>query len=77
MKRIVMTLAQVQTMVAKEDGYSTRKEWLADAETIGYWNPNSINCLVEVENIGFCKDGLTKWYSFEDAEGRPCIYFKH
>ena len=77
MKRIVMTLTQIQSMVAKEDGYDTRKEWLEDAEEIGYWNPQSILCLVEIENMGYCRDGATRWYTFEDAQGRPCIYFRH
>lgn len=77
MKRIIMTIEEIQTMVAKEDGYDSRKEWLADAEEIGYWNPYSIICLIEVENMGFCRDGVTRWYTFEDSKDRPCIYFKH
>lgn len=77
MKRIVMTIEQIQTMVAKQDGYDSRKEWLEDAEEIGYWNPYSIACLFEVENMGYCRDGVTRWYAFEDTKGRSCIYFKH
>ena len=78
MKRIVMTIEQIQTMVAKADGYDTREEWLEDAEAIGYWNPYSIICIVgECANFGFCKDGVTRWYTFEDYKGRPCIYFRH
>lgn len=78
MKRIIMTIEQIQTMVAKEDGYDSRKEWLEDAEKIGYWNPYSFICLIgEGFNMGFCRDGITRWYTFEDTKGRPCIYFKH
>lgn len=78
MKRIIMTIEQIQTMVAKEDGYDSRKEWLEDAEEIGYWNPYSIICLIdECSNMGLCRDGITRWYTFEDFNGRPCIYFKH
>lgn len=78
MKRIVMTIEQIQTMVAKEDGYDTRKEWLEVAEEIGYWNPYSVICLIGEEiEMGFCRDGVTRWYTFEDAKGRPCIYFRH
>lgn len=24
----------------------------------------------------FCRDGITRWYTFEDFEERPCIYFR-
>ena len=59
MKRIVMTIEQIQTMVAKEDGYDTREEWLEDAEEIGYWNVYSPICLIgECLNFGFCRDGV-------------------
>lgn len=33
--------------------------------------------LVDVENMGFCKDGVTRWYTFYDDEGNKCIYFKY
>lgn len=33
--------------------------------------------LVDVENMGFCKDGVTCWYTFYDDEGNKCIYFKY
>lgn len=78
MKRIVMTIEQIQTMVAKADGYDTREEWLEDAEEIGYWNIYSPICLLgESLNFGFCRDGVTKWYAFENYKGQPCIYFQH
>ena len=76
MKRIVMTIEQIQTMVAKEDGYDSRREWLEDAEAIGYGNPYGIISIVDVDNMGFCKDGVTRWYTFDDTKGRPCIYFR-
>lgn len=77
MKRIVMTIEQIQTMVAKADGYDSREEWLEDAEKI-YPNPYHIIWLIgEGFDMGFCRDGVTRWYTFEDFKGRPCIYFKH
>lgn len=33
--------------------------------------------LVDVENMGFCKDGVTRWYHFEDENGNPAVYYKH
>lgn len=35
-----------------------------------------IMALVDVENMGWCKDGVSRWYTF-DLDGEPCIYFKH
>lgn len=36
-----------------------------------------ICALVDVENMGFCKDRKTRWYMFTDENGEPAIYFKH
>lgn len=33
--------------------------------------------LVDVENMGFCKDGVTRYYMFTDEDGNPAIYFKY
>lgn len=30
----------------------------------------------EVENMGFCKDGVTRWYHFE-IDGNPFYTLKH
>lgn len=35
-----------------------------------------ICALVDVENMGFCADGVTRWYHF-DLDGEPVVYFKH
>lgn len=35
-----------------------------------------IMALVEVENMGFCKDGVTRWYTFTNEDGERAIYFK-
>lgn len=35
-----------------------------------------ICALVDVENMGFCKDGVTRWYTFTNDDGDPAIYFK-
>ena len=35
-----------------------------------------INALVEVENMGFCRDGVTRWYTFTNESGEPAIYYK-
>lgn len=36
-----------------------------------------ITALVDVENMGFCKDGVTRWYRFKDENGQDAIYFKY
>ena len=36
-----------------------------------------IGALVDVENIGFCKDGVTRFYMFNDENRNPAIYFKN
>lgn len=35
-----------------------------------------IMAIIDVDNMGFCKDGVTRWYTF-DMDGESCIYFKH
>lgn len=32
--------------------------------------------LVDVENMGFCKDGVTRWYHFTNDDGNPAVYYK-
>lgn len=36
-----------------------------------------IMALVDVENMGFCKDGVTRWYHFTNEDGKPAVYYKH
>ena len=36
-----------------------------------------ICALVDVENMGFCKDDVTRWYHFTNNKGEACIYIKH
>lgn len=36
-----------------------------------------ICALVDVENMGFCKDGITRCYHFHDENGNPAVYFKY
>lgn len=36
-----------------------------------------ICALVDVENMGFCKDGVTRWYYFTDSNGNPAVYYKY
>ena len=72
MKRIYMTLVQIETMVARADGYDSVAEWREDCGD----DYMSIYDLVGVENMGFSRDGA-KWYTFEDTQGRPCIYYKY
>lgn len=61
-KRIVMTLDQVRA----ESTYFMMTHDL----TAG------IGALVAVENMGYCKDGVTRWYHFTDNDGLPCVYYK-
>ena len=40
-------------------------------------NQLGICALVNVENMGFCKDDITRWYHFTNNAGEACIYIKH
>lgn len=35
-----------------------------------------IMALIDIDNMGFCKDGVTRWYVFQ-IDGEECIYFKY
>lgn len=63
MKRRVMTFDEVRA----ESAYFQ--------ETSDY--EAGIHTLVDVENMGYCKDGRTRWYVFTDNNGKPAIYFKN
>ena len=47
---------------------------LDDGETV---EDLGICALVDVENMGFCKDDVTRWYHFTNNKGEACIYIKH
>ena len=36
-----------------------------------------ICALVDVENMGFGRDGGTRWYHFTDEEGYTAVYYKY
>lgn len=63
MTRIKMTLDQIRNESAM---YAETQD-----RTLG------ICALVDVENMGWCKDGVTRWYTFTNASGQPAIYFKY
>ena len=63
MKRIVMSIIEIR----KESIYFQMTEDLSAG----------ICALVDVENMGFCKDGVTRWYHFTDEEGNPAVYYKY
>lgn len=62
MKRVVMTLDQIR----EESVYFA----MTNDMTAG------IMALVDVENMGFCKDGVTRWYHFTNEDGQPAVYYK-
>ena len=63
MKRRIMTLEEIR------------------AESIYYLETGDktagILTLVDVDNMGWCSDNITRWYTFTDENGTPAIYFKH
>ena len=61
-KRRTVTIDEIRKY-AKENGVD-------DADELG------VMALVSVENMGFCKDGTTRWYIFE-MDDEPCIYYKY
>lgn len=65
MQRVKMTLEQIR-----------------EESTLSYIDPEAaktagIMALVDVENMGFCRDGVTRWYHFTNADGQPAVYFKY
>lgn len=63
MKRVRMTLDQIR----EESTYFL----MTHDMTAG------ITALVDVENMGFCKDGKTRWYHFTNEDGNPAVYYKY
>ena len=51
---------------------------LKDAHEM-YGNPDDYGIMAcyEVENMGFCKDGKTRWYHFRSVDGVPAYTFKY
>lgn len=46
----------------------------------GFGEPadGGIMAIVAVENMGFCKDGVTRWYHFDMPDtGEPAVFYKH
>lgn len=63
MKRVRMTLAEIREQ-------STYYLLTGD-------NSAGICALVDVEDMGFCKDGVTRWYHFTNEDGQPAVYYKY
>ena len=59
--RTVMTIEQIRKEANMDQN---------EAKKLG------ILALVDVDNMGWCKDGVTRWYTFTSADGKPAIYFK-
>ena len=45
-------------------------------EEYGFTENDGMCACYEVENMGFCKDGVTRWYHFESVEGVPAYTLK-
>lgn len=45
-----------------------------DAEMLGVLTPTQC---IDWENMGWCKDGVTRWYHFTAEDGTPCYTLKH
>ena len=51
---------------------------LKDArEMYGYPDDWGLMACYDVENMGFCKDGETRWYHFTSSDGVPVYTLKH
>ena len=61
-KRRTVKLDEIRRY-AKENG-------VENVENLG------IMALIEIDNMGFTKDGKTRWYHFE-MNGEPCVYYKY
>ena len=65
MKRVRMTIDQI------------RKESLLMCIDPEEAKKAGIMALVDVENMGWCKDGVTRWYHFTNENGDPAVYYKY
>ena len=51
---------------------------LKDAQKMyGYPDYYGIMACYEIENMGFCKDGRTRWYHFISVDGVPAYTLKY
>lgn len=64
----------IKVISREENDVKRRKVSICDAAKVaGYdewWQ-------VPIENMGFCRDGVTRWYFFEAEDGTPCVTFKY
>lgn len=63
MARVKMTLDEIRSE-AKEHG-------IEDADKLG------IAALVDLEDMGFCRDGVTRYYLFTNDKGQEAIYYQY
>lgn len=56
--------------------YIPIREALRQAREAGYPG-DGICAAYEVENMGFCKDGVTRWYHFTSVDGEPVFTLKY
>lgn len=63
MKRVQMSIQQIR------DEY--RDQYGPEVDEMG------IMALVDVEDMGWCRDGVTRWYHFTNEDGQPAVYYKH
>lgn len=63
MARVRMTLDEIRRE-AKEHG-------IEDADNLG------IAALVDLEDMGWCKDGVTRYYLFVNDAGQDAIYYQY
>ena len=49
---------------------------LEEAHKMGYPEDFGFMACYEVENMGFCKDGKTRWYHFTSLDGVPAYTLK-
>lgn len=64
--RVIMTLDEIRN--------EQRDYFAAMGENV---NRLGICALVDVENMGFCKDRKTRWYFFDNEKGEKAVYFKY
>lgn len=46
-------------------------------EIYGYDSTDGICVCYEIENMGFCKDGITRWYHFTSVDGVKAYTLKY
>ena len=77
-KRLADSARSAERMINMKRVFIPLWKALKDArEMYDYPNDWGMMACYDVENMGFCKDGKTRWYHFTSVDGVPAYTLKH